>query len=320
MRAISWINLLENGKMDNIFPWCEEIWTNLLFAKKKNRFPHAILFHGNNGVGKSELAFQLAHYLLCASPTKNEQPCLICKDCVLFSAGTHGDFYNISPEENSKNIGIDQIRNLKIAAHQKPQRNNIKIFVIANANKMTISAANALLKVLEEPPGDSIFILTSERKHFLSPTILSRCHQYQFSSPSDELTEQWLLSDPALVFTKEIIKDATFWSLGSPLLAQKLLKDGVISEYQTCLAPLLAFFSKKESLAFLSKSWQGKSLVNILYVSQVACYYLLKGTWTFDFNKKRVYQWSRKIIDIKKMTATGIALNEALLLDMLLAE
>ncbi len=320
MLAISWINLLENGKMDNIFPWCEEIWTNLLFAKKKNRFPHAILFHGDNGLGKSELAFQLSHYLLCASPTKNKQPCLICKDCVLFSAGTHGDFYNISPEENGKNIGIDQIRHLKIAAHQKPQRNNIKIFIIANANKMTISAANALLKVLEEPPGDSIFILTSERKHFLSPTILSRCHQHQLSSPSTEMIEQWLLSHAEPASSKEMIKEAISWSLGSPLLAQKLLKDKVVSEYQSHLAILLDFFSEKVSPLFLVKSWQGKSLVNILYVSQVTSYYLLKGTWAFDFNKKRVYQWSRKVIDIKKMTATGIALNEALLLDMLLAE
>ncbi len=307
--------------MNNIiFPWCEEIWANLILAMQKNRFPHAVLFYGSDGLGKSELALQLAHYLLCSSPTKNKYPCQVCKDCVLFSAGTHGDFYNIATEDNSKSIGVDQIRSLKIAAHQKPQRNNIKVFVITCANKMTIAASNALLKILEEPPGESIFILTSERKHFLSPTILSRCHQYHFSSPSEELTEQWLLSDAKSTFSKEMIKDAISWSLGSPLLAQKLLKEGVVPEYQSYLTPLLDFFAGKESLSSLSKAWQGKSLVNIIYVSQVACYYLLKGKWSFDFNKKRLYQWSRNILDIKKTLATGISLNEALLLELLLAE
>lgn len=305
--------------MHNIFPWCEGIWKNLISSIHRNRFPHAILFYGNEGLGKAEVALQLAHYLLCSDPNKNSVPCDICKDCVLFSAKTHGDFYMISPEGESKSIGIDQIRNLKTAAHQKPQRNTIKVFVMPQANQMTVAAANALLKILEEPPGDSVFILTSHRKHFLSPTILSRCHQYGFSPSTSEKTEQWLLGS-GTAFSRDLVKEALSWSLGAPLLARQLLQNNAITEYHAYATPLLAFFSGKQSLFSLSKTWQGKPLGDLLYVSQVACYYLLKEEWQINFNKKLVYQWSKKIIELKKMTSTGIALNETLMLDFLLAE
>lgn len=306
--------------MTNVFPWCDTIWQNVTSSIKKNRFPHAILFYGNAGLGKTELALKLAHYLLCSEVNKHEAPCGTCKDCVLFSAKTHGDFYHIAPEDDSKSIGIDQIRSLKTAAHQKPQRNNIKVFVMPRADKMTVSAANALLKILEEPPGGSIFILTSERKHFLSPTILSRCHQYGFYPPSSsEKTEQWLLENAGSTFSKEIIKEALRWSLGAPLLARQLLQDNVVAEYQSYAEPLLAFFSGKTSSFILLKTWQGKSLADILYVSHITCYYLLKGEWPGDYNKTVIYQWNKKITEIKKLLSSQIALNEGLVLDSLLA-
>ncbi|MES2204685.1 MAG: DNA polymerase III subunit delta' [Pseudomonadota bacterium] len=305
--------------MANIFPWCESTWAKLLSSMTKNRFPHALLFYGNDGLGKAELALQLAEYLLCSDPHKNKLACRVCKDCVLFSAKTHGDFYHITPEGDSKSIGVDQIRALKTAAHQKPQRSKNKVFIMPRADKMTIAASNALLKILEEPPGDSIFILTSERKNFLSPTILSRCHHYGFSSTSSEKTAQWLLENTGNTFSKEIIKEALLWSLGAPLLAKQLLQDNVVADYQSYVAPLLAFFAGKTSLFSLSKAWQGKSLPAILYVSQVACYYLLKGEWGEDFNKRIIYQWVKKIAEIKKLLSTHIALNDGLMLEALLA-
>ena len=103
------------------------------------------------------------------------------------------------------------------------------------------------------------------------------------------------------------------------MLARQLLEDKTITEYQSYLKPLLAYFSGEEALFSLTKSWQGKPLADVLYVAQVACYYLLKGEWTISFDKNKVYQWSKKIIDIKKMMATHIALNEGLILDFLLA-
>ena len=304
-------------KNDLLYPWCESISHELIKADKQSRFPHAILFYGNAGLGKSEFAKQLANYLLCLDINKKNHACGTCKDCILFSADMHGDYYFLTSEDN-KAIGIDEIRNIKAAAGQTSQRGKNKVFVITRAEKMTIAAANALLKILEEPPGVSIFILTAERKHFLSPTILSRCHQYAFSPSSSEKTEQWLLENTTGSFSKETIKQALLWSLGAPLLAKQLLQDNVVSEYQSYATSLLDFFSGKISLFVLSKAWQGKSLICILYVSQVACYYLLKGEWSLNFNKTVMYQWIQKITQIKKLLSSHIALNESLLLDSLL--
>jgi len=302
------------------FPWCENSWNELIAAIKKNRFPHALLFYGNNGLGKTEFSLQLARYLLCSDPYKNNRACEACKDCILFSAKTHGDFYTIAPEGDSKSIGVDQIRALKIAAHQKPQRNHIKVFFMPQADKMTVAASNALLKILEEPPGDSIFILTSESKYLLSSTILSRCQHYGFSPSSSEETEEWLLSNTENKFSREAIKEALSWSLGAPLLARQCLQENRLLDYQALVTPLLQFFSGKESLFFLSKAWQGKALADILYVSQVACYDLLKGKWGESFNRAFVYQWLEKIYKIKKLLSSHIALNETLMLDFLFSQ
>jgi DNA polymerase-3 subunit delta' len=301
--------------MHNIFPWCENTWKNLISSVQKNRLPHAILFYGNKGLGKKEVAQQLAQYLLCSDPQKNQHACGSCKDCHLFSVNTHGDFYNILPE-NSKGIGIDQVRHIKSEANQKPQRHQVKVFLISDADKMSIAASNALLKVLEEPPGGSIFILTCERKHALSPTVLSRCQHFAFIVPDAEKTQQWLLASDD--FYERDIKDAIFWSLGAPLLAKQLLENNTLIEYQSYSKSLLACFSGENTFFSLTKAWQGKPLVDIIYVAQMTCYYLLKGEWGITFDKQQVYQWLKKIVDIKKMMATHIALNEALIIDSLL--
>lgn len=299
------------------YPWCKNIFDNLILSEKQNRFPHAILFYGNSGLGKSELAQQVAQYLLCSNPNKNNHACGTCKDCILFSAKTHGDYYLIT-SENNKAIGIDEIRNIKTESNQKPQRGRVKIFIITHADKMSIAASNALLKTLEEPPSGSIFILTSERKNFLSATVLSRCQHYGFISPSIAESTKWLLENNQS-FSKENITQALFWSLGSPLLAQQLLDNNIIIEYESYAADLRAHFLGENSLFSLTKSWTGKSLTHILYSAQITCYHLLKFN-PGDISRNMIYQWIEKIIKIKKMLATKIALNENLMLDFLLNE
>lgn len=299
-----------------VFPWCQAIWKNLISTHQKNRLPHAILFFGNSGLGKSELAQQFAQYLLCSDPKKDSSPCDTCKDCILFLAKTHGDFYYFS-SENNKAIGIEQIREITSEAYKKPQRNGVKVFIITDADKMSIAASNALLKTLEEPPGDSIFILTSERKRFLSPTILSRCQHFSFKIPDLKETREWLSASGEQVFSTQDITTAMIWSLGAPLLARDILENNLATEYQSYITLLLAFFSGQESLVALSKAWNGKSLTTIIYAIQITCYYLLKGTWRVNFNRAAVYQWSRKTIEIKKQLSTNIAINETLMLDLL---
>lgn len=303
--------------MDNIFPWCEKIWNNLLSSIEKNRLPHAILFYGHSGLGKAELATQFAQYLLCSNTSKNDIFCGTCTDCKLFNAKTHGDYYYLNLEEAEKSIGVDKIRELKIAAFQKPQRSECKIFILPSADKMTLAAENAFLKLLEEPPGKSIFILVSESKHALSSTILSRCHSYAFHADSLEKTQSWLVSCATEEYSEEQIKKSLEWSLGSPLFALRLLENSLIEEYELISKALLSFFAKEISTLDLIKSWQGKALAQIVFVAQIVCYYLLRGAWEIEVDKKLLYQWYEKLIQIKKTQASGIALNESLLQDYL---
>lgn len=302
--------------MNNNFPWCKPIWEQLIASDIKNRFPHAILFYGQQGLGKTELALQIAGYLLCSDPDKNKRACEICKDCILFSAETHGDFHHIASEGDSKSIGVDQIRGLKTAAHQKPQRNNRKVFVMPRADKMTIAASNALLKILEEPPGDSIFILTSESKQALPSTILSRCQCYGFTILKSTQLEAWLLSETEHRFSPEIIKAALLFSSNAPLLAKTWLEENKLEKFLSCSEAFKNYFENKIKSLDLYKILKELPLSDVLNIAYVVCYDLLKTRTTI--NKKILYTWLDKVIEIKTLLSSQIALNEGLLLEYLL--
>lgn len=154
-----------------IFPWQQKEWELLL--KNKHRLPHALLFTGNEGVGKKQFALTFASLLLCKQPN-DAQPCGNCHACHLLKANSHPDLILIEPETNI--IKIDQIRDAISLANETAQQGGYKIFIINPANAMNINAANALLKILEEPAPSTLFILISTLNSRLPATISSRCH------------------------------------------------------------------------------------------------------------------------------------------------
>lgn len=153
----------------------------LIKSLESNRIAHAYLFIGPEGVGKSVVAHGLALALLCSNKSYNNCSCVTCNKVQNFN---HPDFHWYSPQGNK--FKIDQIRELQKKVLYKPYEGEKKIFVINGAETMTTEAANSLLKVLEEPPKDTIFILIATSSYGLLPTILSRCQQIQFS----KLTEK----------------------------------------------------------------------------------------------------------------------------------
>lgn len=294
--------------------WCHDILQQLLEANKKQHLPHALLFLGNAGLGKKELAQQFSQFLLCSNPNANGNACYQCKNCQLFSAKTHSDFYFIFPEEG-KSIGINQIRDIKINAYQTAHRGKMKIFLVDHAHDMTIAAANALLKILEEPPQDCLFILTSESKHALPATIISRCQYYQFSTDSSENAEAWLMLNTQNQYSIDLIRSALTWSCGAPFLAKALLEKNTVQPLEDFSLALNSYFARKISLFELRKVAQDKSLLDILHVIFLVCHLQLKQK-THN-NKKAMYHCLDKVIEIKKRLASNIALNETLLLELL---
>lgn len=149
----------------------------LVKAIAGSRVAHAYIFAGPEGVGKETTAMSFARALLCSRPAGGDA-CGVCRECRQVSSGNHPDFYLVEPAGSS--IKIEQVREIQRRAPYRPYQGGRKVFLIRQAETMTAEAANCILKTLEEPPEDTVFILVSARPQLLLPTILSRCQAVYF--------------------------------------------------------------------------------------------------------------------------------------------
>lgn len=146
---------------------------------------HAYMFVGIDGIGKLLFAKQFAYKWLC---NEEKRPCGTCKSCIQFKGNNNVDFKIIEPEESS--IKVDKIREMIKKVYEKPIESSRKVYIINDADKMTVSAQNALLKVLEEPPAYVIIILIGSNEHLFLNTIKSRCIKITFKQlEKNELKE-----------------------------------------------------------------------------------------------------------------------------------
>ena len=148
-------------------------------ALEKGRLPHALLFTGPADSGQKETALELAKAILCEA-RKGAEPCEACAHCRKVSKNAHPDLFWLAPEEDSRTIKIEAVRDLKSRTVLKPFEAAAKVFVIESADCMNEAAQNALLKTLEEPEGASFFILISPSMEKLLVTIRSRTQAVPF--------------------------------------------------------------------------------------------------------------------------------------------
>lgn len=186
-----------------IHPWHEAHWRRLLASAARRA--HAVLLSGPRGQGKRAFAEAYAAHLLCAQPDTSGHACGACAPCRLRLSGNHPDLLRVLPEADqpdfelpagkskpSTQILIEQVRALReqlsVTAHQSDTR----VVIVDPAEAMNVSTANALLKLLEEPPAGTCFVLVTAAPRRLLPTIRSRCQHWPFSHPSAEATSAWL--------------------------------------------------------------------------------------------------------------------------------
>ena len=188
-----------------IFPLVgnNKIGPSLENALHEHRIPHAILIDGDVGTGRHTLANFLSLAAVCSGDLI---PCNECKNCRMASSSNHPDIRFITPEKDKKNFAVDQIRELKSDAYIKPHQAKNKVFIIDPADSLTPQCQNALLKVLEEPPENTIFILVAESKASLLDTVLSRCVVLSLNVPSFKEALDYLQSKTH--FDKAEIEDA----------------------------------------------------------------------------------------------------------------
>ena len=197
-----------------IYPWHQSNWDSL-FADTI-RFPHGLIFHGPHDSGINNFASIASKKLICSNSNGGENYCGNCKNCSWFDSQSHPDIFfinNSSLEEVKAIINIDLIRELKdffeLSSHQKEGR---KVAVIYDAHQMNLPASNALLKILEEPPNNSVIILTTSNLSSLLPTIKSRSRLEAFSKPTYEDAINFLKN-----INKEDLKPFLHFYNGNPL-------------------------------------------------------------------------------------------------------
>ena len=228
-------------------------------ALKQNKMAHAYLFSGPRGTGKTSMAKLFAKALNCEEGIGHQ--CNKCTNCLGVNEGSHPDVYEIDAASNN---GVDDVRQLIENINYAPIRGRYKVYIIDEVHMMTPSAFNALLKTLEEPPRNVIFILATTEPHKVLPTILSRCQRYNFSKVSDsDISERLktVLVKENIVYEEEALSLLVSLADGGVRDALSMLDQVVAyADRRLRLNDVLALFaltSKLEQLNLLSAITRG---------------------------------------------------------------
>ncbi|GAA4335683.1 DNA polymerase III subunit delta' [Pigmentiphaga soli] len=204
-------------KLPGFYPWQRDVALRWLGAEERARFAHAWLIHGLAGIGKVDFARAAAAALLCEAP-HDGMACGRCPACIWYAAGNHPDFRRIRPEAvalaegeeeqpeegaeepagargrkaPSRDIRIEQIRAMESWITTGTHRGGLRVVLLYPAETLNTVSANALLKVLEEPPPHTVFLLVADAPDRLPATLVSRCRRLPLGAPDPAQARSWL--------------------------------------------------------------------------------------------------------------------------------
>lgn len=226
--------------MNSLYPWLNIPWQQWLQRAEQGKAPASLLVASRDGLGSDRLIRNIAKSLLC---TTSDDACGFCHSCQLFSAGNHPDFHHITPEKEGKAISVDTIRLASKAALNSSQLGGTRVIYISPAESMNESAANALLKTLEEPAASCYFILETLSNKALLATILSRCQRVNVAHPSPDVFLRWLSEQGYTELPQYLYQLAE----GSPVEALRLLESGLYKETEQLAEKWLKFVASPKS-------------------------------------------------------------------------
>ncbi|MGY0220047.1 DNA polymerase III subunit delta' [Endozoicomonadaceae bacterium StTr2] len=241
-----------------LLPWQAEQWQAFVDRFDQGRLAHAWLLRGAAGVGKLHFAKAFAALALCESDAsaaagQPREACGYCQGCRLMQAGSHPDYMLLSPEQAGKAIKIDQIRQLTGFTEKTALRQGRRVIIISPAEQMNHNAANALLKCLEEPAGDTIFLLVSSQLSLLLPTIRSRCQQLVFPVPPHETAKDWLVKQDTVV--SSAAESLLEMAGGRPLLAREYASKDIQQQQQILIDGLQDVSSGRRTPVEVAADW-----------------------------------------------------------------
>ncbi len=280
-----------------LYPWQEKSWSSL--AQDKSKMHHAYIFVGAFGAGLYRYSNTFAQSLICSNLTDTNLPCGKCQDChLLMAQHPNLKIINNSPEDSLlNNISIESIRNLKsffeLSSHKIDGN---KVILINNAESLTLNAANALLKLLEEPPENSYIILTTQNISSLLPTIVSRCSIVTCPKPTKDEAKKFLNLNGYEHLSSQL-------NLFNNLPLDLIDKQDDLSLYET----IINEFEKGKNLELMKidSKWFSADFPSIINLFQKWLYdiFLFKLTKQFQFfeNKKENIKKLSDSADISKL-------------------
>lgn len=317
-------------------PWLEPVFGSLMTTYQNQHFAHALLFTGSAGLGKFKLANRLAQYLLC-SQKQAYGACGNCHACKLFIANNHLDFHLLQNESN-KLIGIEQVRSLIQTLNECPYLGDNKVVIIKNAQQLSTAAANALLKTLEEPQGNSYLILLARTHHQLMPTLFSRVQHTHLHAPEDAPLLDWLALQGFAIQDKGLLR----LFQNSPLALLNHLQDvqqlNAVDERRHCVEGLFSLLNQPETLFDFSKflAESSEQRLQLLFfmlhdlhklklsakaINDDAVYTFARPQlqiWQGQISLKSLHYLCQELLQIRSLLTEHSALKKVLLINALL--
>ena len=235
-------------------PWHAADWARLQARRQRNALPHALLLCGPAGLGKRAFAQRFVRGLLCERAEQGEA-CGQCRACLLLDAGTHPDTatltFGLRKDGTPRTeIVVEQIRELSARLAMSSQFGGWQVALIDPADAMNPSAANALLKTLEEPVAQTMLILLADAPWRLPQTIRSRCQRIEFNVPPNEVALAWLQGQ-GVAHPQAALEAA----LGNPGLALAWAQQGALARRAEVRRDLAALAAGRGQATEIAKRW-----------------------------------------------------------------
>ena len=235
-------------------PWLQTAWQHWLTLAKRQG--HAYLLSGPKGIGLEAFAWQVANHVVCSASAdqKTQSACQQCQNCHLFKTHQHPDFFQLRRLEDKKDISVDQVRELIYKLNETSHQGGYKVIWVDGVEFLNQSAFNALLKSLEEPAAQTLFLLTTHQINRLPATIKSRCQLLSFTPPPLAEAMQWLQTQ-AVNADQALLKRALRLNWGAPLNALSWINAGLFAEDQQWKSDLKQCQSGNKSVSQVVATW-----------------------------------------------------------------
>lgn len=316
-----------------IYPWQMTQWRQLQQAKQAGRLPHALLLVGMAGIGKAHFAENFVRSQLCQSVYEDVNQDCACHQCGLIKNRVHPNLLWISPEKAGGIIKVDQVREVSEFVNQTSLQGTVRFIVIHPANNMNASAANALLKTLEEPAPGAVILLISDQAGSLPATIISRCQRIHFPCPPTAEARSWLEKQQVTTEVELLLRLAN----GAPLTAVQFAASDILTNRTQLLQALCTLSQPLADLMAISAMLQELDSIQLIDFLLVWVMDLLRLQLNGDLSEIVNKDFSQSLMALQSRTspnsmvgymnylqrlrsqmATGINLNKQLMIENIL--